>query len=384
MKIEKLIYSEYETKPNEWLLDECTFGGANLIVGKNATGKSRTLRVLRGLAALISEFNNLQWQEGKYYVEYNHNGKTYKYSLEYHDKEVVSEKLLIDNEIKLTRDQNGVGKIYAQQLSDMLQFEIENDKLAVVAKRDKLQHSYLDDLHNWAQGVALLEFGTSLGRDRMLMRVKIDEKDQAPEAKISIKDTEQVVHLFIQGENEFGDEFKNAILSDMKFIGYEIEDVGIDVISGVSLTRPGSIPALPSGVYVQESDLMSRTSQHSMSQGMFRALSSFIQINYGLLLKKSTCLLVDDIGEGLDFSRSSALVKRLIEKIQGSSIQLIMATNDRFIMNAVPLEYWIILLRNGGRVSNRNYRNSKEMFDKIQVIGLNNFDLFSTDYYKSE
>src|SRR3972149_7278104 len=226
-----------------------------------------------------------------------------------------------------------------------------------------------------------------MGQGNLLIQVR-DGKNLGPETKLSIKDTEKVVALFLQGERDFSNEFKNAILSDMNYIGFEIEDIGVDSIAGMSIILPELLSSVsigqPTGTYVKESDLQIRTVQPVMSQGMFRALSAFIQVNYGLLSKKSTCILIDDIGEGLDYSRSSSLVKRLIEKAEGTSIQLVMATNDRFIMNAVPLEYWMILTRSGGRISNFNYRNSKEMFDNFQDTGLNNFDLFSSGYYKLE
>ena len=118
-----------------------------------------------------------------------------------------------------------------------------------------------------------------------------------------------------------------------------------------------------------------------MSQGMFRAFSVIIQINYSLFTKQPSCILIDDIGEGLDFARSSALLNLIIEKVKGTATQLIMTTNDRFIMNSVPLEYWIILERRGGQTIHHNYRNSKEMFEDFELTGLSNFDLFSSNYY---
>ena len=48
MKLYKLDYSQYEGEPQEWKIVNCTFGDINLIVGKNATGKTRTLNVIRG------------------------------------------------------------------------------------------------------------------------------------------------------------------------------------------------------------------------------------------------------------------------------------------------------------------------------------------------
>ena len=387
MKLEKLSYSEFETHPSEWTLKDCTFGKINLIVGKNATGKTRMLNVLRGIAALISESNVLEIGEGKYSVELSHNNKTFVYSLEHHNKEVFFEELKIDNVVYLTRLENGTGVIKAIQIDQDISFKTEVNRLAVVAKRDSIQHPYIDDLYKWGQGVTKLDFGSSIGKGQVVLRAS-ELKNLGTETKLNIKDTEKVLSIFIHGEKEFGSEFKDAVIADMNYIGYEIEDIGIDSFDGVSIVSPQILSSLsigePSGIYVKESDLKIRTIQLSMSDGMFSALSAFVQFNYGLLSSKSTCLLIDDIGEGLDYGRSSSLVKRLIEKTERSSIQLLMTTNDRFIMNAVPLEYWLILSRTGGRVINLNYRNSKEMFDKFQDIGLNNFDLFSSDYYKTE
>jgi len=375
MKLEKLTYSEFETLPNGWSLTACTFGKINLIVGKNATGKTRMLNVLRGMAGLISD-TNPKIGEGKFSIELTRENKTFVYSLELHNNTVFSEELKIDNAIYLTRSEDGAGDINAVQVGQNIPFKIEKNRLAIVAKRDSIQHPYIDDLYQWAQGVAKLNFGSALGKDTFFVKT-----DVLQESKLNIRDTEKVAGIFIQGENEFGDEFKNAVIADMKYIGYEIEDVGVDKLEGVSIKN--SINAL-SGVYVKESDLQMRTTQLLMSQGMFRALSVFVQFNYGLFSNETSCLLIDDIGEGLDYNRSSTLVNRLIEKTESASIQLVMTTNDRFIMNAVPLEYWLILSRTGGQVINLNYRNSKEMFDEFQSTGLNNFDLFSSGYYKKQ
>jgi len=393
MKLEELTYSEFEGHPNEWSLSNCTFGKINLIVGKNATGKTRLLSVLRAIGGLVSvgglnaDSNLLDIGEGKYFIKLSHENKTFAYSLEHHDKKVFFEELRIDNAVYLTRSDNGTGNIKAVQIGMDIPFQTEPNRLAIVAKRDSIQHPYIDDLYKWAQGVTKLDFGSAMGKDQLVIKAS-ELRNLGPETKVSIKDTDKVVGIFLQGRKEFGDAFRDAVIADMKYIGYEIDDIDVDSFDGISIVAPRILSTLsigmPAGIYVKESDLPTRTIQLSMSQGMFRALSVFVQFNYGLLSNEVTCLLIDDIGEGLDFSRSSALVKRMIERTQDSTIQLIMATNDRFIMNAVPLEYWIILERKGGQVISHNNTNSKEMFDKFQDVGLNNFDFFSTGYYKTE
>jgi len=50
MQLTRLEYSEYEGKEQEWTLEGLTLGKRNLLVGKNATGKTRTLNVIAGLA----------------------------------------------------------------------------------------------------------------------------------------------------------------------------------------------------------------------------------------------------------------------------------------------------------------------------------------------
>ena len=80
------------------------------------------------------------------------------------------------------------------------------------------------------------------------------------------------------------------------------------------------------------------------------------------MAQKATCILIDDIGEGLDFDRSCRLIHILRAKAQEANIQLILSTNDRFVMNEVPLEEWSVLQRKGSHVRVRNYQNSQEVF----------------------
>ena len=57
-----------------------------------------------------------------------------------------------------------------------------------------------------------------------------------------------------------------------------------------------------------------------------------------------------------------------------------MSTNDRFVMNSVPLNEWCVLLREGHRIKVYNYQNSAAIFDRFKKTGLANFDLLATDF----
>ena len=60
-----------------------------------------------------------------------------------------------------------------------------------------------------------------------------------------------------------------------------------------------------------------------------------------------------------------------------------MSTNDRFVMNSVDLKYWQVIDRVGSNVSYYNIKNSSQIFEDFKFTGLNNFDFFATDFFKT-
>ena len=70
MKLEKLEYSQYENEPQEWKIVDCSFDDINLIVSKNAIGKTRTLNVIKALAKLISGERKLKGLEINFNVHF--------------------------------------------------------------------------------------------------------------------------------------------------------------------------------------------------------------------------------------------------------------------------------------------------------------------------
>lgn len=375
----KLIeYAQFEETPKLWKLEGCTFGNINLIVGKNATGKSRTLSIINSLANLLSGEDKLHYLSGNYTVEFDNEGKALNYALHYEDLSIINEKLDINSENKLQRGKDGIGSIYYAKKGEPIEFQTPTNELAVVARRDTIQHPFLEDLFNWGRYVRRYLFGTDMGKGQLAVLKKDELK--AEQQVLNPKNTNLVIAMFLEGRKKYSENFNHAIINDMNAIGYSLEDIGTHTPESLVI-QSNFLPTEPVGLYVKESDLECRTDQIDMSQGMFRSLSLIIQIHYSLFTSTPSCILIDDIGEGLDFERSSALVKLLIERAKNSSVQLIMATNDRFIMNNVPLEYWLVIQRVGGICKIYNQRNSPQLFDDFKLTGLNNFDFFSSEYY---
>lgn len=372
MQLETITYAQFEGKPEEWSITDFSFGNINLIVGKNATGKSRTLNIIQALGNLVSGYIKLQFKSGNYKALFNEDGEKLTYFLKYEKSKVIEEKLVIGSTTKLDRGHRGEGTIYAVKEKRDMKFQAPPSELACVNRRDSVQHPFFEDLHKWGKNLRSYLFGTPLGRDHYAVF-----REDKEEEKLNLKDTKQTVAIFKKGQKKYSKEFIDNIKTDMAKVGFNLDNITVG--SPISITFQNLLEPLQ-GILVKEVDLKGTTDQNSISQGMFRALSLIIQLNYSLLASVPSCILIDDIGEGLDYERASALIKLLIDKAKKSCVQLIMSTNDRFVMNNVPLEYWSIMRRFPNESKIYNYKNSRKQFDDFELTGLNNFDFFTSDF----
>jgi energy-coupling factor transporter ATP-binding protein EcfA2 len=386
MKLDIINYCQNKGLPSEWRLEGGQFGNINLIVGRNASGKSKILKSINLIAGLLFGDTN---PKGKRYSKewtliFDSSGEIDKkeYILKIEDGKVIQEKFIIGSKPYLDRNQSGEGSIWAEKLGDYLEFQTPIDEIAAVKRRDSIQHPFFEELYTWANSSRYYQFGTDLGKTSVM--VTKSQKIDVVKNNTDFRDSDQVIGIFKCGQEDLKQPFIEAITSDMSCIGYNISDIGTKIPSQLTPDDEKDeffLEGEPQYLYIKESELSEKTEQFDMSQGMFRALSLIIQVNYSLMAKKPSCILIDDIGEGLDFERSSAIIKLLIEKVKNSTVQLVMTTNDRFIMNGVPLEYWSVIERKPGVAKLHNIHNSQQIFEDFKFTGLNNFNFFSTEFY---
>ena len=386
MRLDFVEYCQDKDLPSEWRLERCQLGNVNLIVGKNASGKSRMLRSIKFLSDFLSGEEKLSRLDGRLrewkltFDSHNEDNKKV-YILKVENSLVIEESYTIGSKFYLKRDESGEGKIWAKQLEKEIDFQTPTNEVAAFHRRDSIQHPFFDKVYTWASLLRYYEFGTDLGRSSL--DVINTESVAIIKKNIDFKNKDHVIRIFKLGEKELGESFIESIKSDMLSVGYRIDEIGTKTPS-TSIFQEGKsylLEVKPQYIYVQESDLKDKTEQSIISQGMFRVLSLIIQVNYSLLAKNPSCILIDDIGEGLDFERSSAMIELLVKKAETGLVQLIMTTNDSFVMNGVPLDYWSVIERKPGLAKLHNIHNSKPIFDDFKFIGLNNFDFFETQFY---
>ncbi|MDQ6979637.1 MAG: AAA family ATPase [Mariprofundaceae bacterium] len=381
MSLIKFSYSEFEGQATHWSFSNATFSDINLIVGKNASGKSRLLAVINSFAQLLAGKRVVPFESCDFNVLINLNGEIFSYELTFRDSKINSEILKVDSKDKLTRKNDGSGKIFYENEDKFLNFKIPNDALATVNRRDEIQHPFLMELNKWANSAVVYLFGSDFGRSAILGMPEAEVFLNKSKAVI-FDDPSNLVKVYSSALTEYGEDFDKSIISDMNQLGYSLSGVGCE-----NLQFSVNFPIAALGVFVVEKDLDFHNFQIHMSQGMFRALALIIHLNLCSFSHNKQVVIIDDIGEGLDYTRSVAIIELLIAKAEENHFQLIMTTNDRFVMNkvpleywSVPLEYWSVLKRKGGEVSLYNSKNSKEKFDEFKYVGLNNFDFFASNF----
>jgi AAA15 family ATPase/GTPase len=349
--------------------DFVSFENINLIVGRNASGKTKTIQAIRRIADLFDSeisgsFIDFQDENTVFEIFFQDGNNKYQYYLECPNDSVigtiVQEKLIVNEEVKLNRME---GRLFYEVEKRDLAFKNEGLQL-VIARRDSIQQPFFDILHDWGHNLANYSFGSNMGR------MKFSSYDKEYEDSINFKDGNEIRKVYRKGISQFEHSFEQTIINDMKVIDYDLKSIFLDTASKFLHIK------------VQESDLINETHFEHMSQGMARAFSLIVQLNYSLMAKIPSCILIDDIGEGLDYDRSKKLIELIIEKAEGSNIQVFMTTNDRFVMNSVPLKYWSVIHREGNKSVFYNYQNSKQTFDDFALTGFNNFDFFATEFYR--
>ncbi len=351
MKLTKFAYSEFPSSPTFWELKEFELGDINLFVGKNASGKSRTLIQVANLAKLLTgkipttNYNSGNWK-ATFAVEPEdlpalRDEKEVTYELQIKGGAVQFEHFRgANNKDYLKRDNNGLGNLYAIELKTNMSFQLDTKQIAAVSKKDTIQHPFLDPLIRWARSVRWYTFGADVMQQTLTFVVTQNVPKEATVEKI---------------------ELTPAAMQPV-------------VVGGIS----GQSPVL---VTVIESDRQAPLAQIYMSAGMFRTLAILIRAELAKRLELPFVLIIDDIGEGLDFERAKSLIRLLIDIAKVRHMQLLMSSNDRFVMNEVPLDYWNVVLRQRATVRIINKSNSPLAFKRFEEFGFNNFDFFAKEFY---
>lgn len=393
MLLTKLRYEEGNATSSGWAIGEVRFGGVALIVGKNSSGKTRLLNLINNLAKLVAGKIPPNFATGAWVCDFERRKglalEHQTYRLEIKNQAISSESLEINRSKYMERRPDGHGFVIRRANKARVEYKVPSNQLMAVVRRDEIQHPHFEHLHDWGARQCYYRFGSEFGKNTY-SPLAFNEPATSNELETSNL-VDNAAHVFRKTFEKFSDKYKQMVLEDLRGLDYVCSDIFLQTAQNVIYN---GMPPLQLGV--QEEGLGVVTYQHDMSQGMYRALAIIVHMNANILWAQSRkvgrdlvygdspMIMIDDIGEGMDFTRSRALVKRVMEKAKEHSIQLIMSSNDRFIMNDVPLEHWVILHRNGQNVRAFDQNNSEKIFKEFDYLGLNNFDFFSGEVFLND
>lgn len=340
-----------------WELSNLQLSNLNLIVAKNATGKSRTLLTLDLLIKMITQKKTLNWGS-RWSIDFiNHQDQkiTFEFATKYQDEGIVTaEKISINGtQILFRRHQQGevVLKNFVTQKNDTI-YPPKN-KLTLHVNRDVRKYPYLEDISNWAENC----YGFKFGNISPYSKLNEQEYDL-------LTAVEDIPNLF----KSLKKESILKIITDFNSLGYEVSDISSQDKVEYSI------------LYVKEKNISKALPHYKLSQGMFRTLAILVYVEYLISRKKPALIIIDDFCEGLDYDRARKLGSLIFSKCENTDIQLVATSNDSFLMDEVDIKYWNILRRNGKKITCLNLQNSQNLFRKFRLTGLSNFDLFSSDF----
>jgi hypothetical protein len=169
MELKQISYSEFIGEPQEWVLDNLVFNDINLLVGENATGKTRCLNVIRSLSMLVSGYRKQLFSSSCFDAVFECGSDEVRYILEIKNSEVLHESFVKNGENLMTRGQGGSGEIFAQELGTTMNFQTPETSLAVVARQDEIQHGFLECLPAWGNTVIHYAFGSPMGKGHFML-----------------------------------------------------------------------------------------------------------------------------------------------------------------------------------------------------------------------
>jgi hypothetical protein len=348
--------TEFSFRGDSWELKNLEFGEASLIVGKNATGKSRTLKQLTNFFRMIRQAPQLL-PEGEFSARFSKNEQEeYTYSIVISGDNPhtlsITEEFKINNEVVLNRRPVGDARILNRITNSFETISPPSNKLSIHVNRDTKKYPFFEDIAIWAEHAFNFKFGSIL----------------PGLANINLEIDFWVLNSITSLYSELNDEAKERVLLDLMEIGYFLEQVN---------TKEGSHFDI---LQIKERGIDALILEEDISQGMLRSIYVIIFLSYMTSVDLANTILIDDLCEGLDYERATKLGKLVFQRCKEHGIQLIATSNDMFLMDVVDIKYWNVLQRKNNLITSLNAKNNAALFENFKYTGLSNFDFFASDY----
>ncbi len=346
-----MILSSFYYTDKVWTLDKLSeMHLETLIVGRNAAGKSRSIQALQIVADFLIGRNNplipKSFAATLKFSNVDESGKSLIYSLDISKEKVSSERFVFGDDVVIERNVDVC-------IIKTVNVNPPKDRLVIQVRRDQVLYPEIELLIKWAETLSCVFFADFTSKYIY---------NNSPENAFRMRLLSKMVDTFDTNS-------KKRVVEEMRELGFPINKISLLPINdNMNLTL------------IHEDNLTNPIADFLLSNGMARTLYLLVFMEYVRNINTPSMLLIDDLGEGLDYHRSTELGRMLFEFCHQHNVQLIVSSNDAFLMDIIDIDNWQVLRRKGNKVSCINLANSADLFRNFRMTGLSNFDLFSSDF----
>jgi predicted ATPase len=361
---EKYFDAQTETL-HQWELKDLKFSQFTIIAGLNSSGKSRTCNVIRNtVKKIIGTLKQLQIGNTNLIIDTSED-KSYRIVIDIeevnHKKVIKGEELyeepgsrntLFPNIEKLLFNRKTI--FDCQQKTD-IPYSPPDDSLTFHVRRDKVSYPYLEEIVAEMKKFYFLNFEEPRG-----VAIGI-----IPESGLPIEILPSYTPLWV---DRIDLSRKREILDCIESLGFPIKDMFTKQI----ILAGQKVPML----YIEEKHVNGIYDFTQASSGMLKIIFLIVFLH---LIEKGSSVLIDNVGDGLDYKRSINILPILNDIAEEK--QIIICTNNEILLNQTDIRNWNIFYREGSIVRAFNYENSKEQLLKFAETGLSNYEYFQNEYF---
>lgn len=346
-----MLLSAFSYKTTGWeLLGLNALKPTNLLVGKNASGKTRTISALQNVTNFL-QMKNTPFGVPEFKTKLTFTNPQVPdwemiYSFETHSGEIVSELLKVNGRAFIKRD-SGNAVFMGQTINPPV------DKLVVQVRRDREAYPEVEALMEWAEGVIFVSC-SNINPLTVILGNAMSVVNPLPFSTL--------VDTLTKND-------KKLVMEAAGRLGYDVKDI-------TTFKANNEMKF----VVVSERYLKDVVMDFQLSSGMMRVLYILCFLEYIKHSSKHSLLLIDDLGEGLDYNKASLLGRKVFEECEAEHLQMIASSNDAFMMDVVDISKWQIVRRSNSKISILNQTGVPGLFEAFRMTGLSNFDFFSSDF----
>lgn len=341
-----MLLTSFQYSTLGWSLNPIALNPTNLIVGPNSTGKTKACKALAQIINLLTQRDLLEsYMTLDSVMHFNDGDDKIEYGFSVKQGRYVAEWMIVNEQTVLSR-MGDDAYLLEEPVSP------PENKLILQVRRDTVKYPVIEKIVTWAEKAKMLHF-SDLEWDGVMNSSGGDEYLR-------------MTPLFPLVASMSRETISNVI-EDVRGLGFKIKDV--TVVDMDNMIKH---------VAFEEEGIERTLFEFSLSDGMKRAVTLVMFVHYMASHSNPSILIIDDLGEGLDYDRSKRLGRYVFEKCREMGVQLVVTSNDSFLMNVVDIDNWNILYREGAKVNSINKTNSPVFFENIKFVGLNNFDVFTS------